>query len=320
LRLRNAADHGDTDLEGNPFAEPRAREMLETVRKELGWGKPLPAGRGLGIALTARHIAGGKTSFVITAREDGSIAVDTGSAEPGPGLFTVIQRVLAAELGLDPKRITVERGATDAVPWDPGIGGSKGTLLLGRAALDGARKLRAALALPHSGPVSVTGEGEYMHKPGDPIWLNFGAYGVDLTVDRDTGALTIHDVVFVADVGTIINPLAHRGQIDGGFVMGLGSALTEELQIEDGRLVNIALSDYKLPCTRDMPPFRVIMMEPGGGPGPYGARAAGEFNTAGVAPAISNAIAAACGVRLDRLGLTAERIYEALQEQTTSAA
>lgn len=320
LRERNAATQGDTDLEGNPFAEPRAKEMLETVRKELGWGKPRPAGRGLGIALTARHIAGGKTSFIVTAKEDGSIAVDTGVAEPGVGTLTVIQRVLSAELGVDPARITVERGDTSSVPWDPGIGGSKGTLLLGRTALDAARKLRAALALPHSGPVTVTGEGEYTHNHGEPIWLNFGAYGVDLSVDKDTGALTIHDVVFVADVGTIINPIAHRGQIDGGFVMGLGSALTEELQIEDGRLVNIALSDYKLPCQRDMPPFRVIMMEPGDGPGPYGARAAGEFNTAGVAPAIANAIAAACGVRLDRLGLTAERIFEALQKQTTSAA
>jgi CO/xanthine dehydrogenase Mo-binding subunit len=320
LRVRNAAVQGDTDLEGNPFAKPRARAMLDTVRKELGWGKPLPTGRGLGVAITARHIAGGKTSFIVTAREDGSIAVDTGVAEPGVGTLTVIQRVLAAELGVDAKRITVERGATSDVPWDPGIGGSKGTLLLGRAALDAARKLRAALALPHSGPVSVTGEGEYVHQHGDPIWLNFGAYGVDLSVDPDTGALTIHDIVFVADVGTIINPIAHRGQIDGGFVMGLGSALTEELQIEDGRLVNIALSDYKLPCQRDMPPFRVIMMEPDDGPGPYGARAAGEFNTSGVAPAISNAIAAACGVRLDRLGLTAERIFDALQEKTTSAA
>ena len=320
LRMRNAAVENDTDLEGNPFAKPRAREMLETVRKELGWSKPLPKGRGLGVALTARHIAGGKTSFVITAREDGSIAVDTGVAEPGVGTHTVIQRVIAAELGVDPERITVERGNTTDVPWDPGIGGSKGTLLLGRAALDGARKLRAALALPHDGPVSVTGEGEYVHQHGDPIWLNFGAYGVDLSVDPDTGALTINDIVFVADIGTVINPLAHRGQIDGGFVMGLGSALTEELQIEDGRLVNIALSDYKLPCQRDMPPFRVIMMEPDDGPGPYGARAAGEFNTAGVAPAISNAIAAACGVRLDRLGLTAERIYEALQEATAPAA
>jgi putative selenate reductase molybdopterin-binding subunit len=319
LRRRNAATQGDTDLEGNPFAEPRAVEMLDTVRKELGWGKPLPAGRGLGIALTARHIAGGKTSFIVTAKEDGTIAVDTGVAEPGVGTLTVIQRVLSAELGVAPERITVERGDTSSVPWDPGIGGSKGTLLLGRTALDAARKLRAALALPHDGPVTVTGEGEYVHKPGDPIWLNFGAYGVDLSVDRDTGALTIHDVVFVADVGTIINPVAHRGQIDGGFVMGLGTALTEELQIEDGRLVNIALSDYKLPCQRDMPPFRVIMMEPGDGPGPYGARAAGEFNTAGVAPAIANAIASACGVRLDRLGLTAERIFEALQGQTSAA-
>lgn len=319
LRLRNAAVEGDTDLEGNPFSRPRARAMLETVRKEIGYGKPLPRGRGIGVALTARHIAGGKTSFIITAREDGSLAVDTGITEPGVGTLTVIQRVLAAELGVDPTRITVERGTTSDVPWDPGIGGSKGTLLLGRAALDGARKLRAALALPHAGPVTVTGESEYMHQHGDPIWLNFGAYGVDLSVDGDTGEITIHDVVFVADIGTIINPLAHKGQLDGGFMMGFGSALTEELQIEDGRLVNIALSDYKLPTQRDIPPFRVIMMEPDDGPGPYGARAAGEFNTAGVAPAIANAIAAACGVRLDRLGLTAERIHAALHHQSSAA-
>jgi CO/xanthine dehydrogenase Mo-binding subunit len=68
-----------------------------------------------------------------------------------------------------------------------------------------------------------------------------------------------------------------------------------------------------------MPPFRVIMMEPDDGPGPFGARAVGEFNTAGVAPAIANAVAAACGVRLDRLGLTAERIYEDLQGQAHEA-
>jgi CO/xanthine dehydrogenase Mo-binding subunit len=313
IRLRNAVTEGDTTLDGNPFARPRTREMLEILRREIGWGKPLPAGRGLGLSLTARHFVGGKTSFIVTAQEDGTIAVDTGSPEQGVGALTVIQRVLAAELNIDPERITVNRGATDAVPFDPGVGGSKGALLLGRAALDAAQKLRAALALPHSGPVMVTGEGAYMHQRGEPVWANFGAYGVDLSVDRDTGEITIHDVVFVADVGTIINPIAHRGQIDGGFMMGLGSALTEELQIEDGRLVNIALSDYKLPCQRDIPPFRVVMMEPDDGPGAYGARAVGEFNTAGVAPAIANAIEAACGVRLDRLGLTAERIYAALQ-------
>jgi CO/xanthine dehydrogenase Mo-binding subunit len=313
IRMRNAVTEQDTTLDGNPFARPRTREMLEILHREIGWGKPLPPGRGLGLSLTARHFVGGKTSFTVTAKEDGTIAVDTGAPEQGVGSLTVIQRVLAAELNIDPERITVTRGATDAVPFDPGVGGSKGSLLLGRAALDATQKLRAALALPHSGPVTVTGEGAYMHQRGEPVWMNFAAYGVDLSVDRDTGEITIHEVVFVADVGTIINPIAHRGQIDGGFMMGIGSALTEELQIEDGRLVNIALSDYKLPCQRDIPPFRAIMMEPDDGPGAFGSRAVGEFNTAGVAPAIANAIEAACGVRLDRLGLTAERIYAALQ-------
>ena len=78
--------------------------------------------------------------------------------------------------------------------------------------------------------------------------------------------------------------------------------------------MNLALSEYKLPCPLDMPPYRTIYLEPGGGGGPYGARAAGEFNVPPVAPALANALADACGVRLDTLPLTAERIYDALQQ------
>jgi CO/xanthine dehydrogenase Mo-binding subunit len=280
LRARNAATAADTDFEGNPFADPRPDEVLRTLRDAMDWGSPLPAGRGRGIALSARHIAGGKTSLIVNALPNGNLAVDTGSTEPGVGTLTVIQRVLAAELGIDPARISVTRGATNAVPWDPGIGGSKGTLLLGRAAIDAAAKLRreferaeaahlgwdaAMRAITRDGPVRIAGEGEYVHQAGEPMWLNFGGYGVDLSVDSDTGALTIHEIVFVADIGTIINPIAHRGQIDGGFMMGFGHALTEELYVDDGRIVNIALSDYKLPCQLDMPPFRMIYLEPGGG-------------------------------------------------------
>ncbi len=327
FRLRNAVTPADTDLEGNPFVDPRPREVLTALRDAMRWSEPLRAGRGRGLALTARHIAGGKAGLLVTVLPNGNLAVDTGSTEPGVGTFTVIQRVLAAELALDPERISVTRGATDAVPFDPGIGGSKGTGVLGNAALDAAGKIRdafeaagiagrswddAARELTRDGPVRFEAEGHVGHGPGSPMYLNFGAYGVELSVDRGTGAVTIHEVVFVADVGAIINPIAHRGQIDGGFLMGLGSAMTEELRIEDGKLVNIALSDYKLPCQRDMPPFRVICLEPGDGLGPFGARAAGEFNTAGVPPAIANAIEDACGVRLDVLGLSAERIFDAL--------
>ncbi len=296
----------------------RAQQVLERLRDEMGWNKPAASGHGRGVALTARHIAGGKTSVVVTANPDGTIVVDTGAVEPGVGQYTVIARVLAAELGIDADRISVRRGNTSNVPYDPGIGGSKGTLILTHATIDAARKLQAELASQPKVPVTVTGETTQMHKAGEPLWVNFAAYGVEVSVDRETGALTIHDVTFVADVGAIINPIAHQGQIDGGFAMGLGHALTEELVVEDGRIVNLMLSEYKLPCQLDMPPFRVIYLEPDGGPGPYGARAAGEFNTAGVPPAIANAVADACGVRLDTLTLTAERIYDALQERVAT--
>jgi carbon-monoxide dehydrogenase large subunit len=314
VRLRNAAGPADTDLDGNPLAEPRPREVLGALRDALRWDTPPPAGRGRGVALTALHAAmDGWTNLRVTTQPDGALLVETGSTEYGVGTFTVIQRVLAAELGLDPARIAVVQGATDAAPWDFGMGGSRGTLLLGRAALDAARKLREALAQPHAGAVTVEGEGKFLSQPGDPVWQNFGAYGFEVSVDAETGALTVHDAVFVADVGTILNPVGHRGQIDGSFLMGLGSALSEELHYdEDGRLLNPALSDYKLPCQRDMPPFRVVELPPGDGAGPFGARAAGEFATHGVAPALANAVAAACGARIDRLPLTAERIYDAL--------
>jgi len=327
FRLKNAIVDGDTDIEGNPVTESRAREVLGTLREAMRWDEPLPAGRGRGVALSARHIAGGVTGFLITVQPDGGLAVHTGAVEPGVGQHTVIQRVIAAELGLDSARITVTRGNTRDVPLDPGIGGSKGTNILSHAALDAAQKIRALFAeagvdrlswsdavraVTKNGPVTLTATGSSVQAPGQAIYLNFGAYGADVSIDADTGTIKVHEIVFVADVGQIINPIAHKGQIDGGFLMGLGSALTEEIVLDNGRIVNAALSDYKLPTQRDMPPFRVIQLAPTGGPGAYGAKAAGEFNTAGVAPAIANAIEAACGVRLTALGITSERLYDAL--------
>jgi len=319
LRLRNAAVPGDTDLDGNPIARPRPREVLATLREAMGWERLAAPGRGRGIALSARHIAGGKTSLIAVAHPDGRIEVETGANEPGTGAFTVIARVLAAELGVDPACISVRRGDTNSSPVDPGSGGSKGTVILGHAALDAAHKLQAALAERPMEPVRVIGETTQVTKPGEPVWLNYCAYGVELSVDEGTGAVRIHDVALVADVGTIINPLGHRGQLEGGFSMGLGHALTEELALDGGRIVNPTLAEYKLPCQLDMPPLRIIELSPDGGPGPYGAKAGGEFNIAGVAPAIGNAIAAACGVRLDTLSFTAERLHAALQQRADGA-
>jgi CO/xanthine dehydrogenase Mo-binding subunit len=339
------------DIEGHPYREPGAVAVLEALKRESRWGTPLPANRGRGISLCARHIGGGKTSIVITLAPSGDLAVRTGTTEVGMGILTVLQRVIGAELGIPDKRIGVARGGTGDTPFDPGVGGSRTTHISGGAALDAARQLRAALEgaaagvagvradtmhLEHGhfagdggarvtwdeaaaaltaangGTFHVTGsfDGEPHH--GEPQYNNFAAYALEVGIDRETGTCTIHDVTFVCDTGTIVNPVAHRGQIDGGFMMGLGHAVTEELIVEEGRIVNLSFADYKLPTQRDMPPFRVTVIEETTGPGPFGARAVGEINVAGVGPALANAVEDAIGVRLTTLPITAERIYEAL--------
>jgi CO/xanthine dehydrogenase Mo-binding subunit len=337
LRVLNAAREGDVDIEHHPFLEPRAVEVLETLKRESAWGAPLARGRGVGVALAVRHIGGGKTSLVLRPCADGSIDIFSGTTEVGMGILTVIQRVVSAELGIDEGLVRVARHATDVVPFDPGIGASRTTHIVGQAALDAARHLKRdldAIVADHAGaPLgwadamaalvrtkgtehTYTGTYDGEHAYGTPDYNNFAGFAIDVSVDEQTGMVTINDVVHVVDVGTVINPIAHRGQIDGGFLMGLGHAVTEELVVEDGRITNLSFADYKLPTQKDMPPLRVIQLESNAGPGPFGARAIGEVNTSIVGPALANAVHAAIGIRIPTLPITAERVYQALHPET----
>src|SRR5260370_14257684 len=94
---------------------------------------------------------------------------------------------------------------------------------------------------------------------------------------------------------------------------GIGAALMEDLSMQDGRITTPSLGDYKVPCPMDVPPFRTVLLRDPTGPGPLGAKAAGELTNTSVAPAVANAVAAACGARLTHLPLTAERILDALR-------
>ena len=125
----------------------------------------------------------------------------------------------------------------------------------------------------------------------------------------------------MTDVGQIINPIGHQGQIDGGFIYGIGGALMEEMPVdESGRLATASLNDYKLPTIMDIPPFRTVLVEGAPGRGPFGAKMAGELSNSGVAPAIVNAIALAAGVRLFEFPITSERLFEALLAKDGRAA
>ena len=333
FRKLNCAREGDLDVEGHSYLAARGAEVLNVLERESGWGTPLPPGRGRGVAFAVRHIGVGKSSLNLLLMPNGNVEVHTGTTEQGMGILTVLNRVVAVDLGIDSARVRVGRGGTDVVPFDPGVGASRTTHILGGAVLDATQQLRkdleaagwprigwdtaaAALIAAHGGEAVVyTGTFDGQPHHGDPQYNNFNGYVVEVTVDRETGAFTLDNVTFCVDAGTIINPVAHRGQIDGGFMMGLGHSTTEELIVEEGRIANLTFADYKLPCQKDMPPLHVHVLESNRGPGPFGARAIGEVNTSAFGPALANAVEAACGVRITQLPVTAERIYAALHSR-----
>jgi xanthine dehydrogenase molybdenum-binding subunit len=135
----------------------------------------------------------------------------------------------------------------------------------------------------------------------------------EVEVDPETGAVHVHRVISAHDVGTVINPLTHQGQIDGATVMGVGQGIMEELVMENGRVTNNNLGDYKMPTAKDIPKLTTVLVKSTGGVGPLDAKPIGEFANNGPPAAIANAVADAVGVRLFELPVTAEKIYRALK-------
>ncbi len=323
FRLRNAVRAGDVDVEGETVRASQAVPVIERLRAESKWGTPPPPGRGRGMAIGVRHVGRGEAKVAAAIARDGTVEVTSPVSDQGGGAQTMIARVVAAELGVAPERVRVVRPTTAGAPDDPGVGGSRVTPVHGSAALDAARRLRVRLdevapgwnesALARIGReadperLRVTGEGRSKGE-GHGVC----AYAIEVAVDRETGQVRIVDVTLVADVGTVINPVALRGQLEGAFVFGLGQSTMEEVRMEDGRVVDPGLAGYKIPTIADVPPLRLVVLTEGKGSGPFGAKSVGELGNPSVGPALANAIHDAVGVRVTSLPLTAEKVYRAL--------
>jgi CO/xanthine dehydrogenase Mo-binding subunit len=308
LRERNAIRAGEVDVHGDEWHESEVPRVLATLRSAAGWGTPLVADHGRGMALGVRHVGRGKTTLELTLDADGGVLVRTGVTDQGGGAHTMIGRVVARALGIAPERVRIEQLDTATSPQDPGVGGSRVTPVHGNAALDGARKLKAALEEGKRAPITVLGTAEQSAHM-------FGAYAfaLEVVVDRETGHFDVVDAVLVADVGTVINPIAVRGQLEGGFVFGLGQAVMEELRLEEGRVTTTNLGDYKIPTIADAPPLRLVLITDAPGPGPFGAKSVGELANPAVSAAIANAIDAAVGARVMSLPITAQKVLAELR-------
>jgi carbon-monoxide dehydrogenase large subunit len=314
---------------------------------------PLSPDRGRGLAFFTRETGAGKGGVRFRLLESGQIEVVTGVPDQGSGAYAMIQRVAAAELSISPSSIVVTRETTATALRDPGPSGTRSTHVIGQATLHGATRFKELLeslasellGWPTGGTQLIDGHFVNPDQPGqaadfediarrlalglpvaldheydsavdctvDGNALNFSALIVDVEVDQGTGRVTVHNAITVTDVGAVLNPIAHEGQIDGGFVFGLGATLAEEMLLEDGRVTNPSLAEYKIPTMRDAPPFRIILLPGNDGPGPFGAKAVGELSNVGVGAAIANAIHDAMGVRIMKLPISAEEVLASLR-------
>jgi CO/xanthine dehydrogenase Mo-binding subunit len=144
----------------------------------------------------------------------------------------------------------------------------------------------------------------------------FASQAIEVIVDTYTGNVSVPNVYVAQDVGKVLNPLLLDGQIHGGILQGMGYALTEELIMEEGKILNPNFHNYKMPTASDTPDIHFFPIETNDKEGPYGAKGVGEAPLIPTAAAIANAVCNALGIELLELPITPEKVLRALKEKT----
>jgi CO/xanthine dehydrogenase Mo-binding subunit len=152
---------------------------------------------------------------------------------------------------------------------------------------------------------------------GSPAFYEFTCTASEVEVDEGTGEILLVRHVTVADVGKALNPQHVEMQDEGAAVMGLGHTLMEHMTLDDsGRIRNLGALDYRIPTSKDLPlEMHSLVVENADGPGPYGAKGAGEGGLMATAPAVASAVTEATGVVIRDLPLTPERVWREIQVQ-----
>ena len=341
IRRRNLPARGEAFNPNDTPADGDWNAALSRAADAIQWTAPLPPRRGRGISLGLKSSSTASRSVAIVRLHfDGSASVLCGTSDMGQGARTVMMQVAAQELGLTPDRIAIVMGDTSLVPFDSSTSASRSTVFMGNAvvnACDSVKKqLRkiaesipeargkptAELLRAHFGPTRGEligiGESGNAFEPRHPLggraaFWELMCAASEVEVDPDTGETTIVKLVLVSDVGKALNPRQVEAQDEGAAVMGLGHSLMEQLVLgEDGRILNLGSLDYRIPSIKDVPlVLETHLIENADGPGPYGAKGAGEGGTLAVAAAIGAAINQAAGVTLRDLPLTPEKVWRA---------
>jgi 4-hydroxybenzoyl-CoA reductase subunit alpha len=148
---------------------------------------------------------------------------------------------------------------------------------------------------------------------GSTAGFSYAAQVVEVAVDEETGQVHVEHVWVAHDCGFAINPMAVEGQVQGGVWMGMGQALSEETQYHQGLPMRANMLDYRIPTAVESPPIEVKLVESHDPLGPFGAKEASEGSLHSFAPALTNAICDAIGIRLTELPASPDHVLEAIQ-------
>jgi 4-hydroxybenzoyl-CoA reductase subunit alpha len=181
-------------------------------------------------------------------------------------------------------------------------------------------------ALKDTGTITVTGNYSTIPEShggkkyrgaaiGGTMGYSYSAQVVEVSVDEETGVVTVDKVWVAHDCGKALNRLTVEGQVQGSVWMGMGQAMSEEAAYHDGLMVTANMLDYRVPTIQDSPPIEVGIVESIDPHGPFGAKEAGEGSLAAFLPALTNAIADAIGLRFNNLPVTPDRVFAALEKR-----
>jgi CO/xanthine dehydrogenase Mo-binding subunit len=353
FRRNNLMRAGDANPFDEHYTDVRAIETLDAAEAAYAPVFPKDAaptmrfGRGISVYDRPTHPPA-RTSIRLTLQADGTVEAEVPQMETGTGSHTIIRRVVSDAVGIERDRVTIRYVGTAHLPFDSGVGGSRVTLAASEAAHQCGLLLRAelaqhaaralgvateqveprggtwadrasgrtveltALAAAADAPIQVefeTHEGGHDHVLATSYTVQIAQVGVDI----ETGQVTLYEILTAHDVADILDPLTHQCQVEGGIGMGIGYALTEDLGIEEGRVVAANLGDYKLPSMCDVGTVRTVLLHGGKGLGSRNVKAIGESSNVPTAAAIANAVCDAIGARVDSLPIMPEKVLQALR-------
>jgi CO/xanthine dehydrogenase Mo-binding subunit len=281
--------------------------------------------RGVGFAVGYKNIAysegfddSSEARVTLSAGPDGPVAeVHTAAAEVGQGLTTVLAQIARTELGVE--HVVLH-------PTDTGVASAGSTSASRQTMMTGGAVQLACLAVREElirragggsiGPIQdhldqpIEATRTYHHRPTEPldergqgdvhVSFAFAAERAAVEVDEELGLVRVMQIAAAQDVGRALNPQAVLGQIEGGTAQGLGMALMEEIQLEEGLIRNASFTDYLIPTILDMPPVVSELVEEPEPGVPYGAKGVGEPSTIVATAAVVAALRNATGRELNR--------------------